>query len=663
MPNSRLNISSFEDLKLIRESHDLECKKALGKNKKGEIPKTMWETYSAFANTDGGYILLGVEEKNEEFIPVGIPYSTKTIQDLYNSLNNRQKVSFNTVSNHDISTIEGQLGDIIVIYVPPATRKQKPVYLGNDPMGKTFKRLHDGDRLCDQDTVKRMLAEQQNDERDSRIFPGYTLQDIDKETLLLFKQMLRNKKSNHPFLELNNFDFLNKIGGFKRDRESGNEGLTLAGLLMFGKWEAIQETVPYYFVDYQERPEPKTENRWIDRVVPDGTWSGNVFDFYRIVYKKITTDLKVPFKLRDGQRIEDSPVHEAIREALINALVHADYMGRVPVLVVKRPDMFGFRNPGLMRISIEDAYTGGISDCRNRLMHQMFLLVGLGERAGSGIPKIIQNWDKQHWRMPYLYEVKEPEQTLMELRMQSLIPAESLDELRHLFGNKVDGLSQFERVILATSETEGVITHQRIQSISEKHPHDISQILQHLVKEGFLSPTGKTRGRTYSLPGRYAPTPEDIFTTPLKRTEHSSEHTGSSSEHKDISSARIKHSSEHKEQLERDQKGRLITSEFDYPVVDSLDKITDQFKSELYEIAFLARNKSRLDPDVMYSILLELCDNQYITLNVLAKIVDRNSDSIRQRYIKQLLQENRLKMAFPATPNHERQAYIANSKR
>lgn len=653
-----MNINSLEDLTLLRESHDLECKKALGKDKKGEVPKSMWETYSAFANTDGGYILLGVEEKGNTFRPVGIPDSEKLIQEIYTNLNNRQKVSFNTVSNNDINAIEAENGDVIIIYVSPATRKQKPVYLNNDPIGKTFKRLHDGDRFCDEETVKRMLAEQQNDERDSRIFPGYSLPDIEEETLVRFRKMLKNIKSNHPFLDLNHFDFLKKIGGYRRDRESGKEGLTLAGLLMFGKWEAIQEAVPYYFLDYQERPDAKTELRWVDRVVPDGTWSGNIFDFYRIVYKKMTTDLKIPFQLRDGQRIEDSPVHEAIREALINALVHSDYMGRLSVLVVKRPDMFGFRNPGLMRIPVEDAYTGGLSDCRNRIMHQMFLMVGLGERAGSGIPKIVQNWDKQHWRKPYLYEVKEPEQTLMELRMQSLIPEDTVTELRNMFGSKVDKLNQFERVILATAETEGVITHQRIQSISEKHPHDISQTLQHLVKENFLTPTGKTKGRTYSLPGRTAPTPEDVFTAPHKSADLSSEHKAISSTHKEHSSAQIEISSVPKSEPERDEYGRLITNEFNFPLIDKLEVIAEDYQIKLLEIANLPRQKRRLKPQKLKEVILRLCKDQYVTLNVLGKIVDRNPDGLRQRYIKSLIRDKQLKMAFPATPNHERQAYI-----
>ncbi|MGL5661450.1 MAG: hypothetical protein ACRC2U_07920 [Aeromonas sp.] len=67
----------------------------------------------------------------------------------------------------------------------------------------------------------------------------------------------------------------------------------------------------------------------------------------------------------EGQRKSDTPVHIALREALVNCLVHADYSERASVLVVKRPDMFGFRNPGLMRIPLDDVISGGNTDCRN----------------------------------------------------------------------------------------------------------------------------------------------------------------------------------------------------------------------------------------------------------------------------------------------------------
>lgn len=67
-----------------------------------------------------------------------------------------------------------------------------------------------------------------------------------------------------------------------------------------------------------------------------------------------------------------------------------DYSDRASILVVKDPSGFLFRNPGLMRVPVEQALRGGESDCRNRTLHQMFLMINLGERAGSGLVKIRQ---------------------------------------------------------------------------------------------------------------------------------------------------------------------------------------------------------------------------------------------------------------------------------
>ena len=75
---------------------------------------------------------------------------------------------------------------------------------------------------------------------------------------------------------------------------------------MFGQWQAIREASPYYFVDYQEQPEEFSGAvRWLDRVIPDGTWSGNLFDFYRKIIRKLMADLKVPFRLQGDIRQDE----------------------------------------------------------------------------------------------------------------------------------------------------------------------------------------------------------------------------------------------------------------------------------------------------------------------------------------------------------------------
>ena len=659
------------DFEALAESCDLECKLAMGQDGQGKIPKDFWETYSAFANTQGGVVLLGVQEKPRGcFSAKGLPHPEKVITELFNELNNPNKVSINLITDADLQVIDVDGKAVIQIRIPRATRQQKPVHLGKNPFNhNTYRRLHEGDRWCDDEAVRRMLAERVEDDRDSLILPGFGWDDIDKHSFSVYRQMLKDAKPTHPFLEHDDLELLKKLKGWRRDRQTGVEGLTLAGLLMFGTWEAIQEGAPHYFVDYQERPEAKTELRWVDRLVPDGTWSGNLFDFYRIVYRKLTNpdSLKVPFRLREGQRKDDTPVHEAIREALVNTLVHADYSGRVSVLVVKRPDMMGFRNPGDMRIPLDRAIQGGESDCRNRYMHQMFLMIGLGERAGSGIPKIYSGWNWRHWRKPALYEVEEPAQTLLELRMLELMPEEVQEQLHGWFGDRYATLPRLERLILATAATEQVVTHTRLTTICTDHNHDITVAFQSLVRQGMLELSGHGRGSVYHLPGEGLPTPEQVFGASIQpASSHSDDmavHSDDMAVHSDdligysddmvTSSDDLVH-----HDVELDMLGRLVSPSLPAPAIHQLDTLSPEFLSALQAIAKEPQQKKRLNKQIMRQVILTLCKDQYITRSCLAQLVNRTPDALRQQYLREMLAEKLLTLAFPKTPNDTRQAYI-----
>lgn len=652
--------SAQEELVELTESLVLECKLAQGKDGRGELPKDFWPTYSAFGNTRGGTVLLGVSEKDGEFRVEGILDVEKVRKDLFSTLNDKGKVNVNLLSDSDVTTISVDGKTLIKISIPAATRKAKPVFLNGNPLSNTYRRLNEGDIKLDDESVRRMLAEQVEDERDNKILVGFGIEDIDPESLRIYRQMLKDEKPGHPYLEEDDLGLLRCLRGFRQDRQSGNSGLTIAGLLMFGKWHAIQEAMPNYFVDYQERPEAKTELRWVDRIVPDGTWTGNIFDFYRRVYRKLVTDLKVPFAVKDGQRQEDTPVHVALREALVNTLVHADYTGRVSILVVKRPDMFGFRNPGNSRLPLDQVLRGGESDCRNRILHQLFLLIGLGERAGSGIPKIYSGWKSLHWRPPALYEKVEPDQTLLELRMVDLVPKEVVAKLQTVFGSAFSALGPTERMILATAAIERVVSHPRLVDICGVHPHDLTMALKGLVKGEMLVSGGRSRGMIYHLPGELLPTPEQVFAEPASTVIPDEFEVpwneNSAPEHSEVTSEYSEVSSEYSD-AERDANGCLMSSHLDAPLVDSLDKLKPDFRDYLETLAAEPRAKQRLSKEIMIAVITAICNDQFVTLTALAKLVNRHPDGLRQQHLSTMVRNRQVRLAFPTKPTHEKQAY------
>ena len=122
---------------------------------------------------------------------------------------------------------------------------------------------------------------------------------------------------------------LTKIGGFKVCNSTHQNGLTVAGMLMFGREDKLREALPRYAIDYREKLSNDPNIRWTDRITSDGTWHNNLFQSYMRIIQRLFYDLKLPFQM-DSElfRTEDTPVHQAIRETFVNALIHADYQGQ-----------------------------------------------------------------------------------------------------------------------------------------------------------------------------------------------------------------------------------------------------------------------------------------------------------------------------------------------
>jgi ATP-dependent DNA helicase RecG len=269
-------------------------------------------------------------------------------------------------------------------------------------------------------------------------------------------------------------------------------------LLMFGQWPAIMTCAPLYFVDYQEQPdEPDTSVRWLDRVVPDGTWSGNLFDFYRKVIRKLTADLKVPFHLQGDKRVDDTPIHQALREALVNTLVHADYSDRASVRVIKRPSGFEFRNPGALRVTVAQALQGGESDCRNRTLQQMFLMINLGERAGSGLPRILTSWQSEG-RLLKMTELFEPyDQSLLTMDWKSSKTSGKTSGKTLKASGKTSGKTTL--AILNLIKQDENLTIAELSVALEISERSIERALQSLREDGRLERQGPAKGGIWKI--------------------------------------------------------------------------------------------------------------------------------------------------------------------
>ncbi|MDR1022920.1 MAG: putative DNA binding domain-containing protein [Prevotellaceae bacterium] len=402
----------------LKENSQLEVKKAAG-----GLPMSLWETYSAFANTNGGVILLGISEENNALKVTGVQDASQKIQDIWNTLNNPQKVSANVLTEKRIYEQKVDGKDIIAIEVPRADRHDKPVYINNDLLGGTFRRNAEGDYRCSQQTVKSMLRDQSDLPIDSAVIYELSWSDLDRESIARYRNRFASLKPAHIWNGLDTVEFLKKIGSVRKNEE-GTFSPTLAGLVMFGTEDVITQILPDYFLDYREK---YGHERWSDRIVSNlGEWSGNIFDFFFRIADKITADIKRPFRMINNlEREDDTAIHKAIREALANAVIHADYYGKRGIVVEKSRHKIRIANPGTCRPAISEILEGDVSDPRNPTIFKMFALIDIGERAGSGIFNLVTLWKQANWNAPVLEESFDTERTTLT------VPIELTDEVEH----------------------------------------------------------------------------------------------------------------------------------------------------------------------------------------------------------------------------------------
>ncbi len=159
----------------LQESVDIECKLAGGKDGKGELPTSFWDSYSAFANTNGGVIILGVKELNKTntFEVAGIQRIHQVKNDIFKIANNPNKVNSNLLTDSHIHEWQVEGKTVLLVVIPRASRKQQPIYLNNNPLGNTFIRQHEGDFRLPDEQVKRLIAEQVKDSLDSDILSKF----------------------------------------------------------------------------------------------------------------------------------------------------------------------------------------------------------------------------------------------------------------------------------------------------------------------------------------------------------------------------------------------------------------------------------------------------------------------------------------------------------
>ncbi len=468
-----------------------------------------------------------------------------------------------------------------------------------------------------------MIRDKCEEDLSAKLIPHTSWECVDSASWTSYRKRLNSYTPDHPWNALGDKELLEKLGGYTRETSDSQEGLTLAGLLMFGTDDAIRKffrTHQLNYYEYDGREETDPDRRWIDRIYPDGTWSGNLYQFFFRILPRLTESIKKPFRLNHDLTAQgETTAHKAIREALANTIVHADYRGEGGLIIKKYPDRLVLTNPGTLLLSKERIFRGGISKCRNISLQTMFQRIGIVEKAGSGIDVILRGWMEQCLMPPEVLETTDPPQVTWTLPFIGIIPQSSAEKLEQLIGSEqYQTLTLAERMILLIAFEKNAISHADIHELLPMlHPSDLTKILQVLVDRGYLLSEGRTRAKKYKLA---SPT----------NTRNNSQMSQLSGEMSQLSSEMSQLSSEMSQ----------LSSEM----------------SQLPESACLVRKKLKCKQEELEKAILDLCRNTWTDSYQLAKFLEREKRTL-QRILKTMVLHGLLDARFPQHPSHPQQAY------
>jgi len=334
-----------------------------------DITKDVYETVCSFSNRDGGDIFLGIKDDGTV---LGIDPSSadKIKKNFVTSINNSQKMYPPLYLQPEDILYNGKL--LIYICVPIGTQ----VYRCS---GRIYDRNNDSDvDITDTaELVYKLYARKQGSYFVNKVFTGFGLDTLRPDIIERARKMSRIRNNNHPWLTMSDEELLRSSGLILTDTDKGEEGITLAAILLFGKDSTIMAALPQHKTDAIFRVE--NVDRYDDRDVI----ITNLFDTFDRLMDFGKKHLNDPFILEGVQAI--STRDAILREIFSNSLAHRDYStGYVAKFVIEKGRMFTengniAHGSGVLSLAQFQPYS------KNPPIAKVFREVSLADELGSGM--------------------------------------------------------------------------------------------------------------------------------------------------------------------------------------------------------------------------------------------------------------------------------------
>lgn len=416
-------------------------------------------------------MIFGVREGTPSNIIVGSAFADGTEggleQEIYHGL--RIRVS------HVV--LRDECGNRVLVLTIPSRPIGKVYTFEDTPLMRVGDSL---ERMSDEEYIK--AIQEQEPDFSSLICPNVSIEDLDDNAIDVMKLAYSRKQANPIFRTLGKIQILSDLNLIKGER------VTYAGLILLGKESVIKELLPQAAIHLELRG--KTGQITFDK---RDKFIGPYFLVLERLWAAIDSrNGSVP--VQQGPYIFDIPYfnQEVIREAINNAVAHRDYRISSEILLKQYPHNLTVLNPGGFPkgVNIDNLLTVS-STPRNRLLTEILEKTGIVERSGQGVDKIYYQC---------LSEAKgEPDYTKSDdFQVELHLPGIVQDRAFALFISHIQNQKRDDEKF----SVQEVITMEKVRLM--KPTTSINKdIVEKLIREGWVEKRGKTRSTSYQLSKLY----------------------------------------------------------------------------------------------------------------------------------------------------------------
>jgi len=588
------------------------------------IGKSFLESVCAFANEPGlggGYILLGVSEKEEgfekEYIVTGIRNPDKLQQEIATQC----RGAFNIPIRPNIKVVSYQSKTVILVGIEEANPYEKPLYLlkGGHEKG-AFRRIGPTDQVCTRNDIDLLYQLRSQKKYEDLPVEKASMDDFDPHAIQLYRKMRENVHGGARELKYSDEDLLKSLDAICV--EKGLQCPNIGGILLFGKQDSLDRLFPL-------------RNRTDYILIEGREWMASPEEHYTAleiceplitaiprILSQIMNDIPQQFAMEeDGLRRKDNPIipRNVIREALVNSLMHRDYQIPSPVQIIKYANRIEFRNCGYsLKPEEELGFPGSMP--RNEKIAKVFHNIRFAEEKGTGMATMREEIKQVNLSVPLFESSRSSNTFVLTLLSHHLFDQRDIEWLKSL---KDFNLSDENAKALIVLREMGAITNADYRTINGVDTLTASAQLRKLRNQNLISQKGKG-SKTY-----YSPTQSILTPQVVSRPEELTPQVTSKPEE--------------------------LTPQVS--IKDSFEKL-DLPKNLQERIQKLTKKAKSGD---LQAVLIELCSIQPINIHELSSILSRKPRYIRDYILKPMVRTGKIKLSFPDQPNHPRQAYYSPS--